>query len=193
MKELLKLKRLINKKRPHFVRSDGHKLKALGQNWRSPKGMHSKIRLNHRGRVHQPTPSYGSPRAVRGMIREGLMPIEVTTMKDISKIDPSTQAVVIRKVGQRLRVELLKYALANKITVVNIKKTEEFIKNAEDDIKKRKEASKKHQESKKQKKEESLKKAEEKKKEEKTEAAEEQPETAKGAKSDKIKTLEKRQ
>lgn len=193
MKQLLELKKKIAKKRPRYLRSDAHRRKCIPQQWRQPKGMHSKIRLKRRGKISQPGQGVASPKAVRGLTMQGMRPIEVSTARELERIDPKTQAIVLRRVGQRKRIEILKQALAKKITILNIRKPEELIKQAEEEMQKIRESKKKKEETKKKRKEEAVKKAEENKKEGKQEESEEKPETAKGAKSEKIKTLEKRQ
>lgn len=194
MKQLLELKKKIAKKRPTYLRSDAHRRKCIPQQWRQPKGMHSKIRLKRRGKISHPGQGVASPKAVRGMTMQGMRPIEVSTAKELERIDSKTQAIVLRRVGQKKRIELLKLALAKKIMILNIRKPEELIKQAEEEMQKIRESKKKKEETKKKRKEEAVKKAEEKKKKDGgQEAAEEKPETAKGAKSEKIKTLEKRQ
>jgi len=194
MKALLEIKKKIAKKRPFYVRSDAHKRVCVPLKWRAPRGVHSKIRLKRRGKVSHPGPGVASPRLVRGLTMKGLKPVEVATLKELEQLDPKTDTAVIKNVGQKRRIELLKQAIAKKITVLNIKKPEEYLSQAEEAFKKRKETTKKKEESKKQKKEEALKKAKEKEQAEKKEETQEQkPETSKGAKSEKIKTLEKRQ
>lgn len=194
MKELLELKKKIAKKRPRFIRSDAFKRKCIPMQWRAPKGMQSKIRLKRRGKVSHPGPGVASPRKVRGLTMDGLRPVEIATLKELSMLNPKTDAAVLKKVGMRQRVEILKQALLKKITVLNIREPETLIKSVEDALKSKKEEKKKKEESKQKKKETATKKAEEKKKaEEPKEETQEKPETAKGSKSDKIKTLEKRQ
>ena len=152
-------------------------------------------RKKKRGKVACPGPAFASPREVRGLTMQGLRPIEVETMKGLEKLDPKTETAVIKSVGQKRRMELVKYALSKKITILNIKKPEEFLKSKEEELAKRRESTKKKEELKKHKKEEALKKAESEKKEKKEEekGEEAKPETAKGAKSEKIKALEKKQ
>ncbi len=197
MSTLLEVKKALNRKRPKFRQPDAHRRSRLGHRWRAQRGMHSKARRKFRGKTAHPGTGYASPRAVRGMTRQGLMPVEIGTPKDMAKVDPKTDAIVVKKVGTLKLVEILKQAVAKKIFIINIKKPEEIIKKAEEQAAKRKAEKQKKQETKKQKKEEALKKAEEKKKKEeketKAEEKKEAPETAKGAKSDKIKILEKKQ
>ncbi len=191
MKALLELKKVIAKKRSHYIRSDAYKIPRVPLKWRAPRGGHSKIRLKRRGKVSHPGPGVASPRAVRGLTMKGLKLVTVSRLEDLKNMDPKTETAAISKIGRKKRIEILKQALSQKIIIHNIKKPEEVVKKAEDAMKKKQEAKNKKEETKKQKKAEAPKMAEEKKKEETKE--EQKPETAKGAKSEKIKTLEKRQ
>lgn len=192
MKTLLALKKKIAKKRSRYIRSDAYKIKSVPKKWRAARGGHSKIRKKRRGKVSHPGPGVASPRAVRGLTMKGARLVAVSTPKDLQKVNPKTDAIVISKIGKRNMVQILKLALSQKIAVHNIKKPEEVIKQTEEMMKKKKEAKSKKMDTKQKKKAEAAQKAEEK---QKKEAPEEQkkPETAKGAKSEKIKTLEKRQ
>lgn len=192
MKVLLEIKKKLARRRPKFIRSESHRKKGIIAKWRKPRGTHSKIRRKRRGKVAMPNPGFRTPVAVRGLTRHGLKPVEVMQLSDLEGLDSQKETLVIRNVGQKRRVELLKKAIEKKLTVLNFKKPEEHIKKVEDELAKRKASSKKKKETQKKKKAESVKKAEEtQKKEEKT--TEDKPETAKGSKSDKIKTLEKKQ
>ena len=126
IKELLEIKRTINKKRPNFIRQDAFKRKRLTMNWRAPAGGQSKTRKKKRGKVACPGPAFASPKAVRGLTLQGLRPVGVETMKELEKLDPKTDTAVIRKVGQKRRMELVKYSLSKNIKILNIKKPEEY-------------------------------------------------------------------
>lgn len=193
MKLLLELKKKIAKKRSNYIRSDAFKRKRIKLHWRAPRGGHSKIRLKRRGKVSHPGPGVASPKEVRGLTRLGLKPIEVSTMKELESIDPKIKTAILCRIGQKKKLEMLKYAVEKKIPILNFRKPEETIKQIEEGMKKKKEAKKKKTETKKEKKEKATKKAEDKKKKEEETPTEDKPETAKGSKSDKIKTLEKRQ
>ena len=45
----LELRKDIKKKKPTFLRQDGHKKKRLGNKWRRPTGTDNKVRLGLRG------------------------------------------------------------------------------------------------------------------------------------------------
>ncbi len=191
---LLQLRRLTKSKKPTFLRQDATRNKSLVKKWVKPKGMHSKMRLHLRGRRASPSPGYASPRAVRGLTREGLQEVHVYNAKDLQNINPKTQLVVFGNIGLRNKIALLKICVENKYVVAQIKDIPAFMKKVESDFATKKDVKKQSEEKKNKAKEEALKKIkvtkEEKKEENPTEI---QEETKKGEKSDKIKVLEKKQ
>ena len=51
MKDLLKIRRIAKAKKPTFLKQDAHRLAKLSEQWRQPKGQHSKIRKKLRARA----------------------------------------------------------------------------------------------------------------------------------------------
>ncbi|MBU2589714.1 MAG: 50S ribosomal protein L32e [Nanoarchaeota archaeon] len=188
--ELLILKKKAKKKKPHFLRQEGHRRVKLEEKWRNPKGYHSKTRRKFRGKGKSPNPGYGSPRALKGLTLEGLNIVRVSNLNDLKKLDVKNDAIVIARVGQKKKVELLKRLLELKIKILNVLKPEEFVKKIEDEAMKKKEEKKSREDKKKKEKEERLKKAEEKKKKEEDKTEEEKQEEAK---EEKKKVLEKKE
>ncbi len=109
-------------KKPRFLRQDARKKAEVSQTWRKPRGLHSKMRLNKRGYPRCVSPGWGSPRAVEGLTREGLVPVRVATLAELAAIDPKRDAAVLMgTLGAKKREQLLKEAKARKILVVNVK------------------------------------------------------------------------
>lgn len=190
---LLKQRNIQKRKKPVFLRQDAQRNKSLEKKWRRPKGMHSKMRLHLRGRRASPSPGYASPRAVRGLTRQGLQEVHVHNSKDLQNIQPKTQIIVLGNVGLRKKVELLKICAEKNYFVAQIKDIPAFLKKVETDLASRKNAKKKKEEIQKKAKEEAKKTADKKEDKKEETTAEAQEETKKGEKSDKIKVLEKKQ
>ena len=188
---LLKHRRLIKSKKPRFLRQDANRNKSLEKKWRKPKGMHSKMRIQLRSRRALPSPGYSSPRAVRGLTRNGLQEVPVYNLKDLENFNAKTQIVVFRNIGLKKKMELLKVCTEKKYPVAQIKDIPTFMKKVETDLATRKNSKKISEEKKKKTKEETTKKVTEEKKEQAP--TETQEETKKGEKSEKIKVLEKKQ
>ena len=94
--DYLSLRKVIKKKKPKYSRQDSHKKAKLGDKWRKPKGIQSKMRLHKRGYKRSPEVGFGSPKSVRGLSPEGFEIIHVNSLSDIGKItDVKRQAVLI--------------------------------------------------------------------------------------------------
>ena len=123
MKEqLLKLREMIKKKKPKFRRQEWFRKRSLGEKWRRPRGIHSKLRRHEKARGSLPKPGYGSPAAVRGLNRDGYREVIVSNVKDLEKINPKEEiAIIASDVGKKKRLEILEYAEKNNIKVGNYK------------------------------------------------------------------------
>lgn len=196
MKEnkLLELRKRIKAKKPDFIRSDSHKVKRLGPAWRQPRGMHSKVRRKFKGKRAMPSMGYSSPRKVRGLHGSGMEYKVVRNLSELTNIGKGMAIILAKNLGAKKKFEIIKKALELKLTMLNIKKPEEFIKKVEEAQKAKKEEQKKKEEKKEKTREETIKKAEEKEKKEKDELAEkiESEEPTKKEKSEAIKVLEKK-
>ena len=174
MEKLLELRKKLKKKKPDFLRQDGHKIKRLKKKWRAPKGIHSKMRRKLGSYRKQPSVGYSSPKKVRFLHPSGLKEILTHNFKDLEKINSKTEAVVIAKnVGTRKKIELLKKIKELNITILNIKNPEEFIAKVDQKLEKKKQVATKREEKKKKSKEKSLEKAKQKEEKEKKKTEEE--------------------
>jgi len=121
-KTLLQLRRIAKKRKPHFVVKESTSIGRVKERWRLPRGRHSAARQRYRGRPAQPHPGYGSPKAVRGLSREGLLPVLVHNEHELKALSPSTDgAVIASTVGSRKRLLILAAAQQNKIHVLHVK------------------------------------------------------------------------
>jgi large subunit ribosomal protein L32e len=171
-KELLKKRRLLKRKKPDFMKQDCHKKVRLSESWRKPRGSDSKMRVSRRGYRRIVKAGWGSPTLVKGLDRNGLMPMTVSNMAELEGIDPKIHSVVISSgVGTKKKLELIEKALSKNMTISNYKAPEKVLAETKEKIeekKKQKEQLKKEREKKK----EAAKKEAEKKKKEEEEKAE---------------------
>lgn len=131
---LLELRTKIKEKKPDFIRQDYQRRKRLGRKlkWRKPKGIHSKIRHHFKGRRKMPSPGYKPPKKVRGLHSSGLKVVNVAAVDDIKKIKNESEGIVVLKnVGMKKRLEILKKAKELGIKVLNLN-VDEQIKKIED-------------------------------------------------------------
>ena len=131
---------MIIMKKLKFTRQDAHKKVRLGNKWRKPKGLHSKMRLSKKGYNKSVSIGYGSPKSTRGLDKSGLKLIIIKSLKEIENINAKEECIAVAKtIGLRKKVEILKQAVKKSINVVNIKDVNKFLKDVEEKIKKSKE------------------------------------------------------
>ena len=128
------IKRLIQvrtEKGARFKRDGYGKKRQLSDSWRKPRGQHNKQREQKKARGAHPTPGFGSPVAVRGMHPSGYFEVLVTTLKDLTGLDPRTQAVRISgTVGSRKRSAIQDQAITAGFRVLNAKVIKPKVKAA---------------------------------------------------------------
>ena len=122
-------------KKPRFRRQESWRYKRVGDVWRKPHGIDSKMRKKVKGWPVSPCPGYRSPKKTRGLHPSGFVEIRVHSVEDLGGIDPELQAIrIARTVGGRKRVEILALAEEKGIHVLNprtIREPEEFKESAE--------------------------------------------------------------
>lgn len=176
-KELLELRKGIKKKKPTFLRRNNKIKKRLSKNWRKPKGLHNKMRLNKKGYAKPLRHGYGSPKEVKDLdYKTGLMPVIVHNKNELLALTKEQGALISSTVGAKKKLELIKVAeeknikiLQNvkkiKITIENKKEQKKKLQNQVQERKKAKEKKiKKKQEAKKEVKEDNKQKQEDKEK-----------------------------
>jgi len=150
---------------PDFLVKESKFVDRIKSRWRFPMGRHSKVRQFHCGRPAMPTPGYGSPREVRGLHSSGLRPVAVATVDELKSLDSASEgAVIVSTVGNKKRLDLLQFALANKIRVINVKDSQKLIEKIHQNLDERQKLKKEKSEIKSKKQLEKERKAEEKKK-----------------------------
>jgi large subunit ribosomal protein L32e len=116
----LKLRLKAKRKKPEFIRPGGKNLKRLGKKWKTPRGIHSKLKKHKKGRGHLPHPGYGSPKSVKGLHPSGFEDILIFNVKDLEKINPEKQACRIAStVGIKKRLKIMEKSKELKIKVLN--------------------------------------------------------------------------
>lgn len=135
--ELLKLREEIKEGKPDFIRQEYPARKNLKKTWRKPKGIHSKMRKKKLGKRKQPSVGYKSPRLVRGLSKEGLIPILIQSLNDLVKVTKNHIIILSRTVGNKKRIEILKKIKEKGFKIQNIKNIDEKIKSLTEEFEKR--------------------------------------------------------
>ena len=127
--QLLAVRKELKERKPVFIRQDNPKRRKLNDKWRKPKGIHSKIRHHFKGRRKMPSPGYKSPGQVKGLHSTGLEMVRVFLVDAVSKINKSTQGMIIPSVvGKKKKLEILKKAKELNVQVLNFNLDERITK-----------------------------------------------------------------
>ena len=110
----------MSHKRPNFRRQNWFRYKRLGQKWRRPRGIHSKMRRHFKYRIPVVQVGFRGPASVRGLHPSGFEEILVHNLGNLENIDAKVQAIRISsKVGDKKREMIIKKADEMKIRVLN--------------------------------------------------------------------------
>jgi len=105
MQDALAKRAIISGKRPAFKRQEWFRYSKLGEGWRKPKGIHSKMKRKLKRRPPVVVIGYRGPKAARGLHPSGFEEVHVQNMNELEGIDPKKQAVRIGgTVGTRKRI-----------------------------------------------------------------------------------------
>ena len=116
---LSKRNRMSNR-RPAFKRQNWFRYKRLGDKWRRPRGIHSKMRRHFKYRITVVQPGFRGPASVRGLHPSGFEEVMIHNLKEVDNVDPKTQAIRISsKVGDKKRELIVKKADELNIRIFN--------------------------------------------------------------------------
>ena len=136
---LLEIRKRIKSKKPRFIRQDFHKKSGLKKKWRRPKGLHSKLRLNIKGKRRYVSSGYRSPKKVRGLHKSGLQEKKISSVKDLSELDSKKHDIIISSaLGNKKRIVILKKGKESDFKILNIRDPDDFIKKIEKKISEKK-------------------------------------------------------
>ena len=120
LKDALEKRKIRKEKEPTFRRQEWFRYKRLGECWRRPKGLHSKMRKGLKYRPPRVKIGYRGPKLARNLHPSGFEEVMVYRVEDLEKINPERQAARIGgTVGTRKRIEIVKRADELGIRVLN--------------------------------------------------------------------------
>jgi large subunit ribosomal protein L32e len=119
--KMLKLRQLISRYRPRFIRMNSWRIKRLEDTWRSPRtSIDNQIRKQLKGFPPLVKIGYRGPKLVRGLHPSGFEEIVVYNVEDLQNVDPKRHAVrIARTVGRRKRAEIIKKAEEIGVRILN--------------------------------------------------------------------------
>jgi len=119
-KKLLALRYEMSHDRIAFLRQEWFRFPRLGEKWRRPRGMHSKMRRHIQYRPNVVSIGYRGPAKVRCLHPSGFQEVMVWNPDQLDKVDPKVQAVRVGgSVGFKKRQAIEKKADELGIRVLN--------------------------------------------------------------------------
>ena len=120
VKAALELRSAKNDSRPAFKRQEWFRYQRLGEKWRKPKGIHSKMRRHLSYRPPVVSIGFRGPKAVRDFHPSGFQEVMVYNASQVEKVDPKVQAIRIGgTVGGKKRMAITEKADELGIRVLN--------------------------------------------------------------------------
>ena len=111
---------VISGRRPAFKRQEWFRYQKLGESWRRPKGIHSKMKRGLKRRPPVVDIGFRGPAEVRGLHPSGFEEVLVYNVEGLEGIDPKAQAVRIGgTVGTKKRIVIQERADELGIRVLN--------------------------------------------------------------------------
>ena len=105
--EALAKRAIVSGKRPAFKRQEWFRYSKLGEKWRKPKGIHSKMKRGLKRRPPMVDIGYRGPKAARNLHPSGFEEVLVYNVDGLEGIDPKKQAVRIGgTVGTKKRIAI---------------------------------------------------------------------------------------
>ena len=146
----LKARKRAKKKKPDFVRPESWRYVKLKESWRRPRGLDHKMRRKIKGWPPTVSVGYKGPKVARGLHPSGYKEVLVHNAKEISNIDPKTEAArIAHTVGKKKRVQIIAEAKKKKVYIVNFKPLKELVEKEEEKPEEAEEAEEKPTEKKK--------------------------------------------
>ena len=87
-KNSLSKRNRMSHKRPKFKRQNWFRYKRLGDKWRRPRGIHSKMRRHFKYRIPVVQSGFRGPAETRGLHPSGFKEVMINNSGDLDDIDP---------------------------------------------------------------------------------------------------------
>ena len=126
-KSALETRNKRNTKKPEFQRQDVNIFKQFRGEWRSPKGIHSKLRKGYRGHSAVPSIGYSAPSEAKGLTKKGLIPFVIYNTKDLDSATNKNAVIIAHSVGMKNRIKILNKAKEKKIDILGFKDVDGFL------------------------------------------------------------------
>ncbi len=121
MKEKLEIRKMLKAKKPQFRRQNAGLKKKLASSWRRPRGYQSKLRLRKKSRGGYVSPGYKAAKEVRGLSREGLIPVRVSSLNELKELNKKHIVVLSGTLGLKKRLAIIEAGLKQNLRFENVK------------------------------------------------------------------------
>ena len=121
--DLLEQRKRVSEHRPKFRRQESWRYKRLAENWRKPKGIDNKMRLQVSGVPALVKIGYRGPKVSRGLHPSGYVDNLIHNVNELLKLNKDKDAArIAHTVGMKKRLEIISKAESIGIKVLNGKK-----------------------------------------------------------------------
>jgi large subunit ribosomal protein L32e len=130
----LKARKRVKKKKPDFVRPESWRYVKLKESWRRPRGLDNKMRRKIKGWPPTVSTGYKGPKDARGLHPSGYREVLVHNAKEISEVDPKSEAArIAHTVGKKKRVQIIAEAKKRKVFILNFTPVKELVEKEEEE------------------------------------------------------------
>ena len=113
---------IVKKRTKVFKRHQSDRYKTVKEAWRKPKGIDNRVRRRFKGQLPMPKIGYGSNKATKHVMPNGLRKIVINNVADLEMLVMHSRgysAEVAHSVSARNRVEIVKRAKELNIKLTN--------------------------------------------------------------------------
>ena len=129
-----KARKRVKKKKPDFVRGESWRYVKVKESWRRPRGLDNKMRRKIKGWPPTVSTGYKGPKGSRGLHPSGYREVLVHNAKEISKVDPKSEAArIAHTVGKRKRAQIIAEAKKREVFILNFKPIKELVEAEEEE------------------------------------------------------------
>jgi large subunit ribosomal protein L32e len=130
----LKARKRVKKKKPDFVRPESWRYVKLKESWRRPRGLDHKMRRKIKGWPPTVSVGYRGPKDARGLHPSGYREVLVHNAKEISKVDPKSEAArIAHRVGKKKRAQIIAEAKKREVFILNFTPVKELVEKEEEE------------------------------------------------------------